>query len=572
MFDVISNNKWIFKFTIKLKKKLYINFILSLIKSIVDIIFPILIGAIINSAFNLKDNKLFIKYIIVYFVVFVFYESIKFFISISTKNLCEIFFCDLKRNIFNRFLKFRAKILKNINTGDMINVLNQDVDNVFNFFLKSLMVTLVAITQIICTAIIITMYNFKLSIILLIFSFLSISISNIFKKNFVLVQKKLRLKRGEYLGWLMEVLKGNSDIRFNQSEKMFENIFERYIKQILFLKERTRFLEVKAERFNSFCTGVFTLVFWSILAFMVIKGEINIGMFYIIDKYFNLNIQNINKILEERINSQSYQPSFSKLKTLYNMNYENINTKNINVDLKNQDIKFENVKFKYNKNLVLKNLNYTFESGKIIGIVGKNGIGKTTLFEIIACFFEIEDGKIYIGENNILDLSLKNIRSSIAYVEQHTNIFYGSIKENLQLINHNITEKEILDILEVCNLKKKILSFKDGINEDLKYGNILSDGEKQRFSIAMSLAKQADIILMDEPTAFLDEKNEILILNNIKRLLKNKIVIIISHKIETIKMVDEVVLLDQGKILSFGKHEYLYSNNDTYRKLFTNQI
>ena len=210
------------------------------------------------------------------------------------------------------------------------------------------------------------------------------------------------------------------------------------------------------------------------------------------------------------------------------------------------NIKFDNVSFSYPKNpdkLILKNFNLEINHGQKIVIIGKSGIGKSSIFEILLRFYNILEGKVIINEQNIAEISLSDLRSLFSYISQDAIIFSGTIWDNISYGNDNITKKDVKKFL-----KNELFNFIDKLPEDLDYfvgekGVMLSGGERQRIAILRALLKKSPILLIDEFTSALDKKNDRLTHNLLKEIAKDKIIINITHKKINEEEYDKIIKL-----------------------------
>ena len=213
------------------------------------------------------------------------------------------------------------------------------------------------------------------------------------------------------------------------------------------------------------------------------------------------------------------------------------------------EIKFENVDFSYpnrDKN-IFENLNLHFEDKKIVGLVGESGSGKSTLMKMVMKWYMAKSGKIFLNDEDILDIDSRKLQEKIAYIPQFPQIFSQTIRENLVLGNEKISDEEILEIAEKCRLKDKILSTENGLDTKINSERIIfSSGEMQRLELMRALLKRADVYIFDEPTSNLDTLNESTILNLIKENCKG-MVFLISHRMSTVSFSDVVYRVENGK-------------------------
>ena len=232
-------------------------------------------------------------------------------------------------------------------------------------------------------------------------------------------------------------------------------------------------------------------------------------------------------------------------------------------------IEFKNVSFSYGEENVLDNISFKVERGEQVALVGMSGSGKTTIARLAARFYDIKSGEILIGGINIKDFEKEALMKKIAFVFQNSKLFKMSLRDNLLIAKPDATDEEIDNALINSGCKEIIKGLKNGL--DTVYGTrgtYFSGGEAQRLSIARAFLKDADIIILDEATAFADPENEHLIQESFKKLSINKTTLMIAHRLSTVVDADKILVIDKGRIVEEGKHSDLINMNGHYKKLW----
>ena len=232
-------------------------------------------------------------------------------------------------------------------------------------------------------------------------------------------------------------------------------------------------------------------------------------------------------------------------------------------------IEFKNVSFSYGEENVLDNISFKVERGEQVALVGMSGSGKTTIARLAARFYDIKSGEILIGGINIKDFEKEALMKKIAFVFQNSKLFKMSLRDNLLIAKPDATDEEIDNALINSGCKEIIKGLKNRL--DTVYGTrgtYFSGGEAQRLSIARAFLKDADIIILDEATAFADPENEHLIQESFKKLSKNKTTLMIAHRLSTVVDVDKILVIEKGRIVEEGKHSDLINMNGHYKKLW----
>ena len=244
------------------------------------------------------------------------------------------------------------------------------------------------------------------------------------------------------------------------------------------------------------------------------------------------------------------------------------------IEIKEGRVVFDNVSFSYDgREQVLKNISFEANFGEVVAIVGRSGVGKTTLISLIPKFYEPDKGKILIDGQDIKEVKLKSLRQNIAICSQDTFLFSDTVRENIKFGNPRVGHVEIEKAARLSYADVFIKNLTNGYETKVgERGVKLSGGERQRIAIARALIKNPVILILDEATSQLDSKSEKLIQKALANLLKNRTTFIIAHRLSTIQNADKIIVLDKGRIVSEGKHNKLYKRCSIYRNLCDEQF
>ena len=237
-------------------------------------------------------------------------------------------------------------------------------------------------------------------------------------------------------------------------------------------------------------------------------------------------------------------------------------------------IVIENLNFYYNNQnqIILSDINFTFEKGKNYAIVGPSGAGKSTLVDLLPRFYDITSGEILIDNIPIENYKIFDLRNLFGIVSQETILFNDNILNNIAFGMTNISEAEIVDAAKKANAHEFIEKTEKGYKTIIgDSGMTLSGGQRQRLSIARAILKNPPILILDEATSSLDTESEYLVQNAIDKLMLNRTSIVIAHRLSTIKNADVIIVIEDGKIVENGKHDELISKNGLYSKLILSQ-
>ena len=239
----------------------------------------------------------------------------------------------------------------------------------------------------------------------------------------------------------------------------------------------------------------------------------------------------------------------------------------------NEIIQFDNVSFKYGKIDVLKNISFNAEKGKVTAIVGASGAGKTTLLGLIERFYNVSQGAIYLGNQDLKDIKISSLRSKIAYVSQEGSMFNDSIKNNIMFGNQDADFGQVKKAAQNAAAHDFIQSLPDGYETQIGTGgNLLSGGQRQRIAIARAFLRDAPILLLDEATSSLDSESESKIQYAMDKLAKGRTTIVVAHRLSTVRKANKIIVLDNGKIVESGSHENLIAKDGVYTNLCRLQL
>ena len=378
-------------------------------------------------------------------------------------------------------------------------------------------------------------------------------------------------KMGEILSMIDEHISGLKIIKLFNSENSFHQKFKSKSQEYMSLMSsllRKKDLSSPMSEFLS--TIVLVVIMW-------------FGGKFVLDSNSSLTAEEF--IAYILIFSQIIPPAKSFTTAYYriekgsaaiNRIYELINQENKIKDAKApkkiKDIKegifIKDVSFKYENINILSKINIAIPKGKTIALVGESGSGKTTIADLCARFYDVNEGGVYIDKENIKDIKISNLRNLMGVVSQESILFNDSIYNNILVGNHNASKKEVINAAKIANAHQFILKAENSYETNIgERGEKLSGGQKQRISIARAILKNPSFLILDEATSSLDNENERLVQDALTNLMYKRTTLIIAHRLSTIKNADKIIVLSKGKIIGEGTHNELSSNNLYYKKL-----
>lgn len=563
--------KWISENQPNVKKILMRKYGATSAKIGITLIHTWLLGGMIESIFYEKNVYKFLEQIMLYIIFFFIYIFLEHKVKRESEKLQREIHGGLRNLLYSKEIHARGKDLQLVRPGENLQLFTRDIDNIFICLEQSFENIVVSIIGIIGIFVIVGFYNWMLATVIFIFAIITVAITNFPNETYQKARIYFRENHGNYINWINEHLRGMRDIRINQAEEMFLKMFDKYTNDNLKAKEKIRFIEIKAERVVAFASTVFTVLFWAVSAYMVLYASLTVGLFYVINKYFDIMTNYLSVILQEKLNIRNYMPGYEKLKNYCEIENEqemqHTEGKIRIEEHKAAVLKLKNISFSYGNKKIIENMNVEFEPGKMNVVVGANGAGKTTLMNLILRFYKVENGIVEYDGSDISKYSLDEWRQCIGYVQQDTLFFEGSLRDNITLYAPNICEKRVWEVLKTAGLYETVMEWKDKIDTDIMKGERLSEGQKQRVAIARIIAKNSPIILMDEPTANLDYDIEKEIITDIKEVCKEKILIVITHRSTVMSQADKVFFVDAGRMLSKENSNVLAEKCDDHIEL-----
>jgi len=373
-----------------------------------------------------------------------------------------------------------------------------------------------------------------------------------------------------------DILRGSRMIRIFQKEDREKENANNVITDLVNKNIKVTAIMLRATPIMEALTGLMIAGFIFFSGKLINSGELGLNNFFSFLAAMMLAYQPIRSLAT--INMVAYQGA-AAAKRIYNVIDKPIQIKNEDhlpdLKIKNCDILFEKVSFKYatTEDKAIDNVDFKIEGGKITALVGRSGAGKSTIINLLPRFYDPQKGEIKIDNQNTKKINLKSLRSKISLVSQDVTLFDDTIRNNIAYADSEASQE---DIEEACKfaaadefIDKLPKKYDTNVGEN---GVRLSGGQKQRISIARAILKKSPIILLDEATSSLDTDSERVVQNAINNLIKGRTTIVIAHRMSTIHNSDKIFLLENGKIISSGDHEYLINNSSQYKSLYKNQL
>jgi len=490
---------------------------------------------------------------------------------IVTSRLIEF---DLKNEIYAQYQRLSLNFYKKNRTGDLMNRISEDVSKVRMYFGPAIMYTMNMLVLFVVA--IIKMYNIDptlTSYTLLPLPFLSVSIyilSRIINKRSTLVQQflsKLTANSQETFSGI-SILKsyGVENKAILEFKQLADDTKE---KNIDLFKAQALFFPLMILLIG--LSNILVIYFGGI---RYIDGYITLGTIAEFIIYVNMLTWPVAVV--GWVTSMIQQAEASQKRINEFLKYEpEISNKNENPSIIKGNIEFKNVTFTYDDTNItaLKNVNFKLEKGKTLAILGNTGSGKSTVINLIARLYDVDEGEVLIDNKPIESLNLNNLRQGIGFVPQEAFLFSDTIKNNIKFGKKDALDTTIEQAAKDAYIHHNITEFNDGYETYVgERGVTLSGGQKQRISIARAIIKEPQILIFDDCLSAVDTETEEIILNNLYKISKNKTTIIVSHRVSSIKNADSIIVLDKGEIIQQGSHFELVNKSGYYKELFEQQL
>ena len=351
---------------------------------------------------------------------------------------------------------------------------------------------------------------------------------------------------------------------FNQADKVKKNLYKKM--------EESERIHLNVEIVPMLAVGISSSLSYISLAVVLAVGiqlliHNEISLLYLIGYLIGaIKVKELFDVSREGMTEMSYiEPAIVRIKEIKNAALQ----EGKDTDLSSYDIEFKNVSFAYNKDAkVLKDVSFTAKQGEVTALVGISGSGKTSVLRLISRLYDYDTGSILIDGKDIKNISTESLFKNVSIVFQDVTLFNTSIMENIRLGRESATDEEVKEAAMLANCMDFIEKLPDGFNTLIgENGAELSGGERQRISIARAFLKDAPVLILDEISASLDVDNEKKIQDSLNKLIKDKTVIIISHRLKSIENVNKIVVIDEGVVETSGNHDELIKDSKVYKNL-----
>ncbi|WP_255291357.1 MULTISPECIES: ABC transporter ATP-binding protein [Bacillus] len=569
--DMFEIYRWLVSFI----KPYKVNFIILIFCGLLISISSLLIPKVIQI---LIDNSLVNKNLTEFYTILIGIMSIVLIINfiiipiqnVKQRKLREYCSRDLQLHILQHLRKLDIHYYENNPSGRLLSILSTEVKNVqklysslLPMFFQQLLFAVVSLVFMLITSVKLTLIIIPTLLIYYLFGPYIERKASVSGKNMSNARISLNQKAYESISAIRELKINNAQKWDLENFLTKHNDFNKHLIHMYFFS----YLRGTIRRMSYYLGAIVLIIFGY---FLIKNNDISLGIFVAFFLYYFIAIHRITAVITS-ITEQKvlmYQAI-----NLYKFLSEKPKVQNFITESNDSTIfnkiEFKNVSFSYNSNQpILNDFNLTIKKGERVAIVGKSGIGKTTIFKLLMRAYDSESGDLYWNGKPIDQISFLNLRNSIGYVPQETYLFGSSILDNIKFANPKASDKQVIEAAKLANahefINKLTLGYKTLLGER---GVKLSGGQKQRIALARIFLKNPSLILLDEATSSLDNTSEEKIYSSLNNLSTEKTIIAIAHRISSIKNFNRIIVVDNGQIVESGTYEELVHNQGSFSKL-----
>ncbi len=488
------------------------------------------------------------------------------------------FAADLRKDAFDKVQTFSFANLDQFSTGSLVTRLTNDITQVQNLINMALRMMLRAPGMLIGALIMAFVMNAELAVIVLIVIPILVGAITILIKvafpKFKIMQKKLDALNSNIQEMLTNVRVIKSFVRGDYEEKKFAASNED-LKQTSLGAFKTIIMVMPLMMLMMNATTLAVVWFGGK---QIIVGNMQVGDLTAFTTYIVQILMSLMMLAMVILQSSRALASLSRIREILDteVDLNDEHCKEPDKIVSSGRVEFRDVSFRYykeNKEPVLSHISFDVKSGQTLGIIGSTGSGKTTLVQMIPRLYDVDEGEVLVDGVNVKDYTLENLREGVGMVLQKNVLFSGSILENLMWGDENASMEEVRKAAEAAQADGFVTSFTGGYEMDLGQGGVnVSGGQKQRLCIARALLKKPKILILDDSTSAVDTATEAKIRESFAGELKDTTKIIIAQRISSVQEADEIMVLDDGKIVGFGKHEDLLASCEAYQEIYYSQM
>ena len=567
--------KWFIPTILKFKKQFVFVLLAVFIIQIFGVLTPLMTQVVVDKV--LSHHAMSTLYtitigILIVYVYELFISLCKNYIFVHTTNRIDVI---LSHRLFHHLFSLPLKYFETRRVGETIARV-RELDTIRSFLTGTPLSSLIDLMFIVVYIVVLFFYSIPLSIIVLVsipvFALLSLIVTPLFKKS---LEDKFETG-AKAQSFLVESVNGIQTVKSFALEEKFERKWGDLQSDYVKAGYRTSMISQTSGSIANFIQQIFDLIILAVGAKAVIDGQMTIGQlvaFRMLAGRVSGPVLRLVRLWQEY---QQASLSVKRIGDIFNSKSEDFSDSNnkLSPDIKG-NIRFERVRFRYRIDAsdVIKDMSFEIKSGSIVGIVGRSGSGKSTLSKLLQLLYRPQSGKISIDGNDLALMDPVKLRKKVGVVLQENFVFNGTVAENIAIHCKNASMKQIMEAAKTAGAHDFIMELNEGYNTIIgEKGVALSGGQKQRLAIARAIIHNPAILIFDEATSALDYESESIIQNNMKTICEGRTVLIIAHRLSTLRIADEIMVIDRGEIIERGTHKELIDNNGLYAMLYNKQL
>lgn len=541
-----------------------------------DMFYPMITKNIINEYVPQRQIKLMLIWCGALLLVYLIKYALSYFVSYYGHIVGLKMQADMRRDLFEHLQKLPFSFFDKSKTGSLMSRMVSDLNEISELCHHGPEDLFLTVLMFIGSFFVLLPISWELTVIVFAFVPLILFFASMLRVRMKNASRRSREQIAELNANIETAISG---VRVSRAYTAENHELEKFDKENrLFADIRGRFLKVFAI-FHS------TMTFFSDSLYVVVLvaggsffyfGKIDVGEFAAYLLYISLFLAPIRKFVNMFEQMQDGMTGIKRFMDILDIPAEPQPDKPVSLDNVKGEIEFKNVSFSYgnhNSKQVIENLSLKIPYGKTVALVGPSGGGKTTLCNIIPRFYEISSGEVTIDGVDIKDVTTYDLRQNIGIVSQDVFLFNGTVRENIAYGKLDATDEEIAEAAKKANIYDFIMGLENGFDTNVgERGVTLSGGQKQRISIARVFLKNPAILILDEATSALDNATEVAIQSSLEELSRGRTVLVVAHRLSTIKNADEIVVITHRGIEEQGSHEELIKRNGIYKGLYEYQF
>ncbi|MGF7081411.1 peptidase domain-containing ABC transporter [Mucilaginibacter sp. UYCu711] len=547
-----------------------------LISSIFSLLAPFLTQTMVDRGVNYKDISFLGLVLISQFALTIGSAVVNFIRSWIMLHLSTRINISLLSDFLSRLMKMPISYFDSKVTGDLLQRMN-DNTRIQNFLTTTVISIVFSVVNFMVFAFILALYNVKILLFYVLGSGLYVLWITLFANYRRNIDNRMFTQLSNNQNNLIELVTGMPEIKMNNCEQRKRWEWQRIQAQVFKITTKGMLIGQFQSAGGLILTGLtnFTITYFS--AKLVISGDMTLGMMLSVQYMIGQLSGPVESLIGFIKSLQDTKISLERLSEIQDDDAEDFNGKEKYSSLPdNRNITLEKISFQYSgphSKLVLKNINLTIPANKVTAIVGTSGSGKTTLLKLLLGFYYPTEGKITIGSTPLTSILSKTWRKNAGTVLQDGFIFSDTIANNIAISDEVVDKEKLYNAAEMANIREFIESLPTGYNTKIgNSGNGVSQGQKQRLLIARAVYKDPQYLFFDEATNALDSNNELVIMNNLNIFFQGKTVLVVAHRLSTVKNADNIVVLEKGEIVEQGNHLTLIKDKGHYYNLVKNQL